>query len=178
MVSSRIEVSLYMYVCMSVCEEMSCWGENKSLCIFFSILDLVSWPESRSGSYSHMQDNIWAELASFILFFWRFTGISTTLPQLCRSSSTLFQGNSRLMEARWSLPAFPLTRSAWLTVSCGDESELSSPESGNVAIQEQQLLFLATKEREHFHSPETALNWNVWICALMCVWLFSLLICG
>lgn len=34
------------------------------------------------------------------------------------------------------------------------------------------------QQREHFHSPETTLNWNVWICALMCVWLFSLLICG
>lgn len=34
------------------------------------------------------------------------------------------------------------------------------------------------QQREHFHSSETAPNWNVWICALMCVWLFSLLICG
>jgi len=34
-----------------------------------------------------------------------------TLPLLSESSSTLFQGNDRLMEARWSLLAFPAIES-------------------------------------------------------------------
>lgn len=62
-----------------------------------------------------------------------------------RSSSTLFQGTSRLMQARWGLHAFPQDQK-W-----NDWQWAVAPQNqghdGNVAIQAQQLLFLATKER-------------------------------
>lgn len=92
-----------------------------------------------------------------------------------RSSSTLFQGTSRLMQARWGLHAFPLTSSEMI------DSELWLPRI-RATMETWQFkrssCFSWPQKRGHWHSPETALNWNVWICALTCAWLFSFLICG
>lgn len=168
MFSSRIEVSLCMYVYLSACEEMFCW-EKKSLCIFFSILK-GSCPLVKKTPADLVQC---MSRGNHLFLLYCFTGIATALYIIlgqrqvnesqvdppCVSSDQERLINSGLR--RWigvQLPRFRVVMEMWQFKS---NSCFSWPQ-----------------KREHFHSPETTLNWNVWICALMCVWLFSLLIRG
>lgn len=88
----------------------------------------------------------------------RFFGIESnckrdilTLALLCRSSSMLFQGNCRLMEARWSPPCISPDREQndwqWAVAMNLSSAPQNQACDGNTVVQEQQLLFLATKER-------------------------------
>lgn len=79
------EVSLCMHICVSVCEEVSCWERVSARFIL------------------HTKTRAELLLAEVLRAF-----------SAGRSSSALFQGNGRLMGTRWGLHTFPPTRSGMI----------------------------------------------------------------
>lgn len=95
--SLHTELSLYMYNCVSVCEEISCW-KGVSARFFFVLMQgqLRTRARQQEGNFSFPM--FYADICAALWRCW------------VESSSALFQGNSRLMQARWGPHASPLTR--------------------------------------------------------------------